>query len=148
MDGAKLTVGTDMSIFDFNAESVKGNITIKDGEFDGKVFTVRNDPSGTINEESEIVIEKGKFSDPSTIKSEYIAEGSVLNEDGTVSKIELPVQPENKPEETTNNNVSSTTNIKEEINPNTSDSILTSVTFGIIGLVCLAGCGIYYKRFQ
>ena len=34
-------------------------------------------------------------------------------------------------------------------NPNTSDSILISVVIGVIGLVSLAGCGIYYiKRYQ
>lgn len=145
VDGANLKVDDESSIFEFNAESVKGNITIIDGEFNGKVFVVRSEPSGSINEESEIVIESGKFSDLSTIKSEYLAEGSQLNEDGTVTKIELPVQPENKPEESDNSNVSS----NNEANPNTADNILSNIAIGIIGLISLTGCGIYYKkRFQ
>ncbi len=161
VDGANLKVDDESSIFEFNAESVKGNIAIKDGEFDGKVFTVRSDPSGNINEESEIVIEKGKFSDTSTIKSEYLAEGTILNGDGTVTKVKLPVQPETKPpvqseitppeqfevtpEESVNNNVSNT---EEVANPITSDNIFINVAMGIVGLIGIAGCGIYYKRFN
>lgn len=164
VDGANLKVDNESSIFEFNAESVKGNITIKDGEFDGKVFTVRSDPSGNINEESEIVIEKGKFSDTSTIKSEYLAEGTILNGDGTVTKVKLPVQPETKPpvqseitppeqsevtpEESVNNNVSNTYNNEEVANPITSDNIFINVAMGIVGLIGIAGCGIYYKRFN
>ena len=45
--------------------------------------------------------------------------------------------------------VPSTSNNKEETNPNTSDSILSSIVISIVGLVCLTSCGIYYKkRFQ
>lgn len=61
----------------------------------------------------------------------------VVGSDGKVSFIKKEEPSTNLPAEERNDNTE---------NPNTSDSIVSSVVIGVIGLVCLAGCGIYYKK--
>lgn len=120
----------------------KQNVTIKNGDFSNV-----EDLFGTTSEtvEGEITIIGGKFNnEDESIKPEYIENGYELNEDGSVNKIKEPVS--SNPSQPDKTNASSTSDKKVEANPNTSDSILISVVIGVIGLVSLVGCGIYYKK--
>ena len=114
----KMTVGPNANITDKQSSgwsiyaSNGGNITLKGKITSGaNIMSVSSSSNGTtfhvlatnqgseINKDSNIEIESGKFSDTTTIKPEYIANGAELNEDGTVTKVEESSnQPTTKPD--------------------------------------------------